>query len=67
MKGSFLLLAISLLSGLADAQAQVAVHQPRILILPYTASGQNALEEYESSFAYRTAVTQRIKALGGQP
>lgn len=63
MKGSFLLLAISLLSGLADAQAQDAVHQPRILILPYTASGQNALEEYESSFAYRTAVTEVARAM----
>jgi hypothetical protein len=42
---------------------QDAVLQPRILIMPYTASGVNALEEYEGNFAYRTAITEIANAL----
>ena len=63
MKASFLLLAISILTGIPSVEAQEEVHQPRILILPYTATGQNALEEYETSFAYRTAVTEVARAM----
>lgn len=65
MKDIFLLLAIKLvfLQGLFS---QDAVIQPRILILPYTASGESALEEYETNFAYRTVITEIANALNNR-
>jgi hypothetical protein len=62
MKNLFLLLAISVLYQIL-LQGQEPVLQPRILILPYTASGENALETYEANFAYRTAITEIANAL----
>ncbi len=62
MKGIFLLLGIkaTLVMGLF---AQDEVVQPRILILPYTSSGENALEQFETDFSYRTVVTEISNAL----
>lgn len=63
MKVLFQLLVIKMLCIPLGIQAQDAVMQPRILILPYTATGQNALEEYEQNFSYRTAITEVANAL----
>ncbi len=45
---------------------QSAVVQPRILIVPYTASGQNALEEFENNFSYRTALIEIANSLNNR-
>jgi len=47
-------------------KAQSTTVQPRIIIIPYTASGQNALDEYENNFSYRTAVTEIANSLNNR-
>lgn len=66
MKGIFIALAISVLLIPVHGSCQNEIVQPRILILPYTASGENALDEYENNFAYRTAITEIANALNNR-
>lgn len=62
MRVSYVLLVINLLFYSLLTGQSVTV-QPRILLLPYTQSGQSAIEEYESSFAYRTTLSEIANAL----
>ncbi len=65
MKVLYALLAISwIFQHLTIAQSTTV--QPRILIIPYTASGQNALDEYENNFSYSTAITEIANSLNNR-
>lgn len=56
-------MVISLLIYPVYSQVQSETVQPRILIVPYTSSGQNALEEFENNFSYRTAIVEIANAM----
>ncbi|MBK8482772.1 MAG: hypothetical protein IPL31_00050 [Saprospiraceae bacterium] len=66
MKISFLPWVISWIICPLIIGAQSTTVQPRILIIPYVASGQNALEEFENNFSYRTAIIEVSNSLNNR-